>query len=517
MNPSAYLPILTLLVLANAFWPAGASAASLRAWGEVSKTDPYVQETLVYTLKVASDVPLATVDPSPPPIAGLSMEKLEGPVTRYGRTGRPGETVVEYRYALTPLTPGRLEIPAMSMEVTFAPGQAPGPFSPWYQPPRTRGPTTASADPIQLTVRPAASEVQPWLPLKSLHLQAQWVHQEAPEIGKPLTLRVVLTASGGSGEQLPDLQSYLRSPDFKVYPERPKTERSITPDGVLQGRRITTYTLIPQREGMLTLSELRIPWWDVDAHQAEAATWPEQIIRVAGPGMAATASSSSSSPTPAVKEPGSVAQQHPVLLMVTGALLFGAGWWFGAGRPGMPRWLGRAGAWTMAGMRWLRGRLQQGTVVAARAVIPAQTLAQLNNAIARTLPPDWRARLSARVTGYIPRPVKIWRIMGRIDATHDPAVIARLVQHFGHNVLRLPLNTPLRRIGATIAASFESASAREAPRLLARLDHAVYGDEIFFEDEWKTQCRKTCWRVAFSRRRRDRDGKLQGLPELNPG
>jgi hypothetical protein len=107
--------------------------------------------------------------------------------------------------------------------------------------------------------------------------------------------------------------------------------------------------------------------------------------------------------------------------------------------------------------------------------------------------------------------------MGRIHAEHDPAVIARLVQRYGHIVLRLPVNTPLAGIAQVIASTFTVPHAQQMPKLLGRLDHALYGEQHFPEAEWKAECREACWRLTFSRRRRVGGNKVEGLPQLNPG
>jgi hypothetical protein len=127
--------------------------------------------------------------------------------------------------------------------------------------------------------------VRPWLPLQSLQIDAELDKAERDGArGRPVTLTLELEAAeGATGDQLPSLESQLRSDDFRVYREQTMTDTRLAENGnTLIGKRIEVYTLVPQSGGRLQLPELRLGWWNVETASREASSVPIRMFTVAG-------------------------------------------------------------------------------------------------------------------------------------------------------------------------------------------------------------------------------------------
>ena len=110
------MPKLWNLAVVSVLWPlVGLAQTSGGLWAEaqVSAASPYVQQSVVYTVRVVSRTNLATLDVDAPTVMGAALERLDEKPRSYARMLGGRQWVVnEYRYALTPLLPGTIEIPA---------------------------------------------------------------------------------------------------------------------------------------------------------------------------------------------------------------------------------------------------------------------------------------------------------------------------------------------------------------------------------------------------------------------
>ena len=122
----------------------------------------------------------------------------------------------------------------------------------------------SSRRPLKMRVQPAGPSVKPWLPADQISLRARIQSSERAEAGKPLRLTIDLTAAGTTGTSLPSLEEQLQTSGFRVYREKTHTESKLSKDGRrLLGRRLESFTVVPQYSGELQLPALRLAWWNV--------------------------------------------------------------------------------------------------------------------------------------------------------------------------------------------------------------------------------------------------------------
>jgi hypothetical protein len=461
---------------------------------ELMGSQPYVQENVLLHLRVISDRNLETATPELPGTNDVLLQRVQGPNAR-ARTGRDGrrEIVNEFVYTVTPLRAGDIEIPPIRVTGTLA---AEGYGYSQSGPQRF---DSVSGDPLTLQVRPAMAAVTPWLPLKDLTLSATLDGGEEVEEGQPVTLVLELNALGASGAQLPSLESFLRSEDFRVYREQTLTEGKVSADGRrLEGRRTEYYTLVPRSGGKLQLPEMRLPWWNVDTGTREYAGLPIRTLQVEGQtgpfGFSTSASTTGGG--------GSAWFWLPLL----GLLLLLAGYWAGVWYKGRePRTAGgpRLRERLSAGARDVGSRAGAAAAELGRRVNPAPLLAAVRPRLSRVLPPSTRFLMCVKAA----------------DRERDPVAWCDRFQCMTSRHLHFDAQTPLPGVAGRILSLRPGADRAQIERLMQQLDGALYGGQDIDFPRWKRQFRREVSRG----RGLVRGGGLRGrhirrplLPDLNP-
>lgn len=312
----------------------------------LSTETPYVQQQVIYTVKLYLGEQLETGSLSLPSIEHASVEQLG--------QDRQSQEVIDGRrfqvltrtYAITPRRSGEFTVPGVRFDGQVRRTQ-PGTFSALG---RIEPVSTRSAD-LTIEVRPRpAGFVGEWLPSEQVTLEEQWDPDSTRYvIGEPITRRITITAAGARPEQLP--MPSVEYPDgFRVYPDRGQQESTLI-RGVPIARATYTSAIVPANAGEFTLPALQIPWWNTRTDQLEFANLPERTVTISAPpgglnvpGSVQAESSSHDTSTVAETDIADIEQrQAPVpeelhklltywqlatVLLATGWLLTGLLWWF---------------------------------------------------------------------------------------------------------------------------------------------------------------------------------------------
>lgn len=318
---------------------------------EVSTSDVWVQEQLVYTVRLyyaAEAVLFGDLPPAP---------TVENAVVRPLGDSRPGSetregvryNLVEQRYAVIPQRSGTVRIPPETF--TGAVRLPEGGRT------RRKNVRIESAG-HELSVRAQPEQWPagvPWLPARDLVLEERW--SETPvrlRAGEPATRTLVLAARGVAASTLPEIGAAV--PDgIRAYPSQPALEESLV-DGTPVASRAEAVVLIANTPGALELPEVRVRWWDLERDETRVAVVPARRLEVR-PASAAGASTGTPepeaidaqpSPPPAPVEPTPVRTVEPfdpslpwravAALLALAWLATGIAWWFarrrGAARAG---------------------------------------------------------------------------------------------------------------------------------------------------------------------------------------
>ena len=460
--------------------PARDSSETPRLEVSVSDLRPYIQQTLVLSLRIVSNSNLETVQPEIPNSAGLVIAKLDGPVAKARTSGGKQEIVNEYRYALTPLTSGAISIPALRVKGTLSGGRG-TPFD-----------VVAPASHV-LEVQPVDASVQPWLPLHGLLVQSYMQGAESPEAGKPLSLVVDISAVGATGGQLPTFEKLLRSGgDFNVYREKSEVQGKVSSDGrFLLGNRTETFTLVPKFGGKIQIPELTIDWWNVDTGRPEKAIVPiRQLIAKGTP--------SSGDEKIGDLFPGA----SSVLLWLPLIGLFGL----------------TIGIWILA---WLRQK-RFGQVVEEEITVVARFSAKQVRVFFAWIAPIRRLQKVRQLfVRSLPKSYRLWFCVRVVDSETDPEVWSYMLKFLANKHLGIPPQIPLRQLADTLTDIHPHADRPTMRNLMGELDGYLYGESPVEFSAWKERFREqlkpSLIPVPGRGQTRIRRGGRPRLPSLNPG
>ncbi|GAB3342096.1 BatD family protein [Marilutibacter aestuarii] len=230
-------------------------------------TRPYVQQSVGWVVRLFSAVPIVSGTLDQPAPEGASFQRV-GDDAQYSRTinGRQYQ-VVERRFMLVPERSGSLQVPGASFEGRGTSGL----FDDMFGGGRG-GRLSAQVGPRTLHVQPVPDQApQPWLPLHDLKLRYRANPAELRQ-GLAATLTIEAIADGATGAQMPDLE--LPPIDgVQVFPERAQVDERFV-DGRPRATVTRSFSLVPGRPGAVSLSGVRMGWWDVKAGQAREARLP---------------------------------------------------------------------------------------------------------------------------------------------------------------------------------------------------------------------------------------------------
>ncbi len=485
--------------------PSGWPAPHASSWGqaapptaraprlelELSERQPYVQENILLRLKVVSDQNLATATPELPTSSDLLLHKLADAKvsTRTGQDGRR-EILNEFTYALIPLRAGNLSLPALRVTGEFAADA--------YGIGRGQRYDVSGGEGTLLQVRPALSTIQPWLPLRDLSLKASLDGGDDLQAGEPVSLVLELNAIGAGGNQLPSLEPYLESSDFRVYREQTLTEAKVSADGQrVEGQRAEYYTLVPQASGRLRLPEIRLPWWNVATSSREWASLPAELTGGAiAVGRARGAGFQDEGPGWIWLTLGGL------LLLLLG---YGGGLWY---RDRLAASLDREALGARIGReaRAAAGAARRRLIQARDRLHPAPALRRLSQALQSLLPASSQFLACLRAANQEQDPA-VWAQRFQVEACRH--------LHAGASINQ---RGTLPGLAGQVQRLRPGADPEQLVRLLRQLDGALYGGQDIDFRRWKKEFARQVGRAQGLFRARGRRLRLErpSLPELNP-
>jgi hypothetical protein len=407
---------------------------------EAEPKQPYVQQKVVYTVRVLFATPLRDPVLSEPQVGNALVQRL-GEEKRYD-TYRNGQQyqVLERRYAILPQYSGALKIGAPVLNARVQePGQRGNsprdrffgrdPFAGLGGFPDVFG-MSGQTRPVQLRGEELTLDVQPqpagtptpWLPAESLTLNETWsANPPVFRVGEPVTRSIAITAQGLTGEQLPELDLTV-APGMKVYPDKSRAETRADKD-TLVAQKVLRAAFVPSQAGDLTLPEIRIAWWDTASHQTQVARLPARTVQVLPAAEGSTALAPPPAPSRALAAgPGTADAARAALKSAApGAASRAAdsAAWSGAGSGQSGGWFGSlwpwvavlfAAAWLVSTWLWWRARGAAAQPVpvpplparAPRAPAASQALARIEQAFRRNDPKAARTALLEWARGRWP-------------------------------------------------------------------------------------------------------------------
>lgn len=243
---------------------------------EVNKDNVYVQEQILFTIRLYTSVNLNGAEMTPLELPDALVVDLGENQYQTNINGRQ-HVVVERSYSIFPQLSGELVIPSLTYNVSVRTGQR----DPWSDPFGNRRSTAlrlrTEEQNIKVNSVPAQFSGQDWLPAKSLQLSEHWSTSRL-KVGEPVTRTITVAAEGLTAGQLTPLpQTTVDGLTF--YPDQPQNDDQTTAQGV-KGSRIETLAIIPNRSGKFTLPAITVNWWDTVNQKMQTAILPEKTLQV---------------------------------------------------------------------------------------------------------------------------------------------------------------------------------------------------------------------------------------------
>lgn len=457
--------------------PQSAGAAPTRLEVLVSERSPYVQQTVLLTIRISSSGNLSTVQTEIPATGSLIFTKLDGPIVTTRRSAGQQEIVNEYRYAVTPLQSGMTSIPSIRVHGSMAGARDGQAFD------------LASPASILLDVKPLSPAVQPWLPLHGLTLHSYLEGVDKLEAGQPISLIVNIAAVGATGGQLPSFEGLLNRTDFNVYRESSETEGKISSDGrYLLGQRNEVFTLVPQHGGKIQIPELRVDWWNVNTGRAESSVVPIRQVVARG-------------------EPGTDQGKITDLFPGAASLLLWA--------PLIGLFSVTIGFWILA---WLRQKRFMQVVEEELAIVAGFAVRRFR-AFLDWLSPIRRLQKVRQIfVRSLPRSFRLWFCVRVVDGEDDPEIWSYMLKFLSNKHLGIPPQLPMKELGDRLIEIHHRADPGLMQQLMQQLDESLYGDGSLDFPSWKRRFREQLRPSIFSLKRRQPGvPRQERLPRLNPG
>lgn len=279
---------INMQVTQNAGKNSDTEALGISLVSNVNKAKAYVNETLIYTVKIISYKPIANIVLEDIKIPDALMEKL-GEAKQYDQHyGGVHAHIIEIKYAITPLKAGKLEIPPASMN-----GELHAPLNPqrsarfgffnnpFFDNVAELKPFNMQSESISIEVNPPLNNPANWLPLNKLTLTQTWDIPTDLRAGETITRKIKLSAKGGFAKQLPSVKDFMQINNTKIYASKPKfTDNFEEAANNIVGIREEEYSVVLQSDGTVTFPEITIPWWNIKSHKMETSTLPARTFNV---------------------------------------------------------------------------------------------------------------------------------------------------------------------------------------------------------------------------------------------
>ena len=268
---------------------------------EASPANPYVQQEVLYTVRLWRRYELSNASLSEPRPEGDALVKPLGEDRQYvaERDGKRYE-VVERRYLVFPQRSGTLTLAPVTVTAQVL-ERAASLFEMFGRAIKTR---RVSSPSVVLEVRPVPPEFPAgatWLPARKLRLNEVWTPTETEQrAGEPLSRTLSLWADGLTGGQLPTI-AMPEIEGLKIYPD--EAQQQDTPrEGKMTAIRQQKLAFVATRAGEFEIPEVRLPWWNTEtdtlawailpAHPARFVTdplAPREAAKTAEPSLASAA------------------------------------------------------------------------------------------------------------------------------------------------------------------------------------------------------------------------------------
>ncbi len=250
---------------------------------ETNADSVYVQQQIIVTLRLYTTVGLSGVDLQPLQVKDALVVQLDEKQYQTKINNRPG-AVVETRYAIFPQQSGELLIPSVLYQVSVNNGSR-DIWDRFYGNGQSNVLRLRTEEQkINVLPAPASANGAPWMPANKVELEEHWsASTDSLKVGEPITRTITIKAEGLTAGQINPLE--VNSIDgITFYKDQAQNDDQKSPNGVI-GSRIETIAIVPTKEGVFTLPQTEVRWWNSHSQMMETAYLNPVTLKVGSGAM----------------------------------------------------------------------------------------------------------------------------------------------------------------------------------------------------------------------------------------
>lgn len=251
------------------------SSSQVKLSARVSSEKVYVQQQIIYTLRVYSAVNTRRKSITPLVVNNAQVEKI-GNATEFQTISNGVQyAVLEQKYAIFPQKSGELTIEPIIFRTHIFNTNANFGSASRYRP------IELKSKPFTIEVAPQPTSAKsPWIPARKIEIETQWQHKTSKlEVGTPASLDIVIKGVGLLPEQLPELV-FPEVSGVKIYRDKPALQTRVNRFGV-NSYHFETLSIIPSVSGKIEIPEIKIPFWNTKTDKQDYATFNTLVLDVA--------------------------------------------------------------------------------------------------------------------------------------------------------------------------------------------------------------------------------------------
>lgn len=274
----------------------------------IEKKDPYLGEPIEYTTKLYHLYPIDHAELVKPKSDNAIIEQITEPSKSQTSLNGKQYNMLEVSYIITPKKAGKVVIsPSILRGKILKEVKKERPrtaFDNFFDPfsvidkaisvTRELSTFTVASNKATLSVKAPIDGVNPWLALYDLSIEDEILDTSSgssssikAKVGEPISRKIVMTAIGRTGEDLPDIENFIKADNFKVYSDKPESEKKILTDvkgkiaSKIKGIKTQSFTFIPEKQGKVTLPDIKVAYVDIKDGKVKYAILPGKILDVA--------------------------------------------------------------------------------------------------------------------------------------------------------------------------------------------------------------------------------------------
>ncbi|MBJ7553181.1 BatD family protein [Marinomonas spartinae] len=227
---------------------------------QVSSDNPYLQQQVIFTMKLYTSVPLSNANISVPSNPDLIFEQLTDDQSEFKEINGTRYQVLTRKYLAFPQRSGQITIAPQTMQAMMQMGAG-------------QRIVRIQSQPINLQVLPIPPSYtnDNWLPSEGVTINTKLEKpKDTVRVGDTVIWTINIDAKDALPEQIPQL-TFNSTKAYKLYPE-PATFSSQKNDNGIIGHQTIKIQVVPTQKGTIKLPDVSVTYWDTNKRIEKTVT-----------------------------------------------------------------------------------------------------------------------------------------------------------------------------------------------------------------------------------------------------